>query len=155
MRRCCDNFERSVLWNIKHLEILFLPQTLTWLQLLPDCNLVFSLNKTYFIRAGERGSEDWSNRLFSIWNHYSRGGEARQGRGLEEDSVMRGMYQVQKLWPTNKDLNINFARHLISISRLELLWRWQAIVSRRWLLSALTITVLGPPGNSKLYSALH
>lgn len=44
---------------------------------------------------------------------------------------MRGMYQVQKLRPANKDLSINFARHLISIQRLEQLWWWQAIVSRR------------------------
>ena len=37
----------------------FCPKTIFWLQLLLDCNLVFSLNKTYFIRAriGERGLE--------------------------------------------------------------------------------------------------
>ena len=69
--------------------------------------------------------------LFSVLNHYRvvLGGET--GRGLEEGPVMRGMYQVQKLRPANKDLSINFARHLISISRLEQLWRWQAIVLRR------------------------
>ena len=29
----------------------FLPQNYIWLQLLLDCNLMFSLNKTHFIRA--------------------------------------------------------------------------------------------------------
>ena len=68
-----DNSEQFILNTLS----FFLPENHIWVQLLLDSNFVFSLNKTYFIRAGE-GSEDWSYILFSVWSHYS--GRGRRDR---------------------------------------------------------------------------